>query len=128
MGNYLNYIQKRPRPQPETREAAGQCGKEGFGRKKSQYEADVFLENLPDEIMVAVNFSTVSGEIVTLICTVEDVPEPNALLLTTRDLVQHVEKREYFRRPADRLSVAWYRKSERKKNRQKLGAKGINIT
>ena len=136
-------------------------------------DATSYLENLPDEIMVAVNFSTVSGEIVkkngmavntdppaleirfgpdfridskkldfsadclvfietgeivTLICTVEEVPEPNALLLTARDLVQHVEKREYFRSPADRLSVTWYRKNERKKNRQKHDAKGINIS
>ncbi len=136
-------------------------------------DATSYLENLPDELMVAVNFSTVSGEIVkkngmalntdppaleirfgpdfrieaekidfsadclvfietgeivTLICTLEEVPEPSALLLTVRDLVQHVEKREYFRSPADRLAITWYRKNERKKNRQKYDAKGINIS
>lgn len=69
-----------------------------------------------------------TGEIVTLICSVAEIPAPNQLFLTVRDIIQHVEKREYFRSPADRLSVCGYRKGESPKNRRVFSAKGMNVS
>ncbi len=69
-----------------------------------------------------------TGDIVTLICTIEELREPNALMLNVRDIIQHAEKREYFRSPANRLSMSWYRKNERKKDRRNFSAKGVNIS
>jgi len=68
-----------------------------------------------------------TGEIVTLICSIEPTPGKDVLYLTVQDLIQHAEKREYFRGPANRLNITWRRKSapEVKKG---FSAKGVNIS
>lgn len=68
-----------------------------------------------------------TGEIITLLCSVHDLPQKNLLRLKTRELFQHGEKREFYRGPAHRLHIQW--------KLQKTGtagewqpAKGVNIS
>lgn len=52
-----------------------------------------------------------TGEIVTLICTIEEIEGRDMIRVRVRDVIQHVEKREFFRGPADRLQISIRRKS-----------------
>lgn len=48
-----------------------------------------------------------SGEVVTLICSIEEPLEPDRLNLTLHNYIEHDEKRDYFRGPAERLNITW---------------------
>ncbi len=48
-----------------------------------------------------------SGEVVTLICSIEEPLEPDRLNLTLENYIEHDEKRDYFRGPAERLNITW---------------------
>lgn len=52
-----------------------------------------------------------TGEIVTLICTIEEIEARDTIRVRVRDVIQHVEKREFYRGPADRLQITVRRKS-----------------
>lgn len=69
-----------------------------------------------------------TGDIVTLICTIEGNSEKNILRLNVRNLIQQVEKREYFRSPARRLAVtgSWKNKPAGSNNTFKV--KSLNIS
>ncbi len=69
-----------------------------------------------------------TGDIVTLICTVEENSEKNILRLKVHNLIQQVEKREYFRSPARRLAVtgSWKNKPAGSNNTFKV--KSLNIS
>lgn len=68
-----------------------------------------------------------TGEIVTLICSIEPEPGAQSLSLTVRDLIQHAEKREYFRGPADRLKITAYHKKGPEAQKG-IPARGMNIS
>ncbi len=68
-----------------------------------------------------------TGEIVTLICTIEEIAGRESIRLTVRNVIQHAEKREFFRGPATRLSVSW-RKKGPSGGRKMISARGVNIS
>jgi len=68
-----------------------------------------------------------TGDIVTLICTIVPDPGKDFLSLTVRDLIQHAEKREYFRGPAGRLKMSWRRKKPTDAKKP-VESKGVNIS
>lgn len=67
-----------------------------------------------------------TGEIVTLICSAEKTEARNRLLVTVREVIQHVEKREFFRGPAGRLSVSCRQKGPG--GDAGFTAQGVNIS
>jgi len=62
-----------------------------------------------------------------MLTSTDPAPGKDVLFLNVRDLIQHAEKREYFRGPAERLNITWRRKNapEVKKG---FSAKGVNIS
>ncbi|MCF8025535.1 MAG: PilZ domain-containing protein [Desulfobacteraceae bacterium] len=68
-----------------------------------------------------------TGEIVTLICTIEEIPLSDFIRVTVRNVIQHAEKREFFRGTATRLSVSW-RKKGPSGQRKMSSARGVNIS
>jgi hypothetical protein len=68
-----------------------------------------------------------AGDIVTLICSIEEEPGKDSLALTVHDLIQHTEKREFFRGPAGRLLITWRPRSQ-PETRKGYNAKGVNIS
>ncbi len=68
-----------------------------------------------------------AGEIVTLICSISREPAQASLSLAVREIIQHSEKREFFRGPADRLRVSW-RIRGMPDNQKSFPAKGVNIS
>jgi c-di-GMP-binding flagellar brake protein YcgR len=68
-----------------------------------------------------------TGEIVTLICTIEPETAKDSLSLSVRELIQHAEKREIFRGPAGRLQIT-FRHKAMPETRQGFSAKGVNIS
>ncbi|MCF8038390.1 MAG: PilZ domain-containing protein [Desulfohalobiaceae bacterium] len=137
-------------------------------------DATTYLENLPAQVQVAVNLTTINGvqlkakgmamvddpptleirfpantlpgqelidtesdclifietgEIVTLISSIADFSVQDCLLVTVRDVVQHVEKRDFYRGPAVHLSISWtYRSKKRSTDQMKFEASGVNIS
>jgi hypothetical protein len=68
-----------------------------------------------------------TGEIVTLVCSISDLPEKNILRLKVRELFQHGDKREFYRGPAQRLHIQWsLQKAE--PDEEWLLARGVNIS
>lgn len=68
-----------------------------------------------------------TGEIVTLICSIKEIEGREAVYVTVRDVIQHVEKREFYRGPAERIRVSVRRKSGPEK--EKITAvRGVNIS
>ncbi|MCF8112119.1 MAG: hypothetical protein K9J85_11615, partial [Desulfobacteraceae bacterium] len=68
-----------------------------------------------------------TGEIVTLICTIEEVTNKELIRVTVQDVIQHVEKREFFRGSANRISVSWREKGP-SGQRNLSAARGENIS
>lgn len=70
-----------------------------------------------------------TGEVVTLICSVEEPLEPDRLNLMLQNYIEHHEKRDYFRGPAERLHITW-RPSDAANSPEQKPAKGqgINIS
>lgn len=68
-----------------------------------------------------------TGEIVTLICTIEEIAGRDSIRISVRNVIQHAEKREFFRGSAARISVSWYRKGP-SGQREMTAAKGVNIS
>lgn len=83
------------------------------------------LEDIDQEADCLVFVET--GEIVTLLCSISDLPEKNHLQLQVRELFQHGEKREFYRGPADRLTIRW-KLQKAGSSEEWLLAKGINIS
>jgi hypothetical protein len=67
-----------------------------------------------------------TGEIVTLISEIEEIEGKDLVRITVRDVIQHAEKREFFRGPADRLSLSCRRKGPQ--GGKPFSAKGVNIS
>ncbi|MFO8083542.1 MAG: PilZ domain-containing protein [Desulfobacterales bacterium] len=133
-----------------------------------------YLLNLPEQISVGFNFTTISGQqlkkngtlfindpptlelkvlpgtftqsdpidlnsdclifietadIATLVCTITGVEADNVIHIRARELIQHSDKRKYFRGPAGRLSIFCCQKD--KDNADELDifqAAGVNIS
>ncbi|MGM0454183.1 MAG: PilZ domain-containing protein [Thermodesulfobacteriota bacterium] len=68
-----------------------------------------------------------TGEIVTLICTISGVPDRSRLELTCRELIQHGQKRNFFRGPAGRLSITWQLQNSEDPSAV-FAALGVNIS
>lgn len=67
-----------------------------------------------------------TGEIVTLISSIDEVAGRDLLHITVRNVIQHEEKREFFRGPAGRLSLSCRRKGP--SGGKPFAGKGINIS
>ena len=69
-----------------------------------------------------------TGEIVTLLCSINGLPSKNLLQLKVRELFQHGDKREFYRGPAHRLSISWTPQRTMDKDQAWLPASGVNIS
>lgn len=70
-----------------------------------------------------------TGEVVTLICSIEEPLEPDRLNLMLHNYIEHHEKRDYFRGPAERLHITWLPSDAAKSPGQKPAkGQGINIS
>lgn len=67
-----------------------------------------------------------TGEIVTLISEIEEIEGKDFVRITVRDVIQHAEKREFYRGPADRLALSCRRKGPQ--GGKPFSAKGINVS
>ena len=68
-----------------------------------------------------------TGEIVTLVCSISDVPGKNVLRLKVRELFQQGDKREFYRGPAQRLQIQWCLQKAGS-DEEWLPARGVNIS
>lgn len=70
-----------------------------------------------------------TGEMVTLICSIEEPLEPDILNLTLHNYIELVEKRDYFRGPAERLDISWIPQDSTNSEKQTTATgQGINIS
>ncbi|MBA2882668.1 hypothetical protein HNR65_003022 [Desulfosalsimonas propionicica] len=67
-----------------------------------------------------------TGEIVTLISSIEEAAGRDLLRITVHNVIQHEEKREFFRGPAGRLSLSCRRKGPG--GGKPFAGKGVNIS
>ena len=70
-----------------------------------------------------------TGKVVTLICSIEEPLEPDRLTLNLDNYIEHDEKRDYFRGPAERLHIAWFHSDGQDSQEQTpASGQGINIS
>lgn len=70
-----------------------------------------------------------TGEIVTLTSSLKDFPGKDRLRVMVREVVQHMDKRDYYRGPAERVDISWSRKSRHaQKDQEWFQARGVNIS
>ncbi len=72
-----------------------------------------------------------TAEVATLVCTITEMPADDVISIRVRELIQHSEKREYFRGPAGRLSIYCCQKKNEKDDTEPFEffqAGGVNIS
>lgn len=98
-------------------------------------EIKVSPETFPDPEQIDLNSDCLvfleTAEVVTLVCTLKDITANGVVHIKLRDLIQHSDKRKYYRGPAGRLTIFC---AQKKKENDASGALeffqagGVNIS